>query len=71
MPNTYHIRIKKDYAAAIIEDLQKMDAVELLTDENTDIPDWQVELGRKELENIVSGNTELMPWSEAKKHLKP
>ena len=30
MPATYHIRIKKEYAAAIIEDLQKKDAVELV-----------------------------------------
>lgn len=66
MPNTYHIRIKKDYAAAIIEDLQKMDALELLNDDDTtDIPQWQIELVRKELQNIASGNTELMPWSEA------
>jgi hypothetical protein len=71
MPDTYHIRIKKEYAAAVIEDLQKMDAVELLTDENTAIPDWQIELGKKELENIVSGNTELKPWNETKKQLKP
>ena len=70
MADTYHIRIKKEYAAAIIEDLQKMDAVELLSDENTDIPDWQTKLGRKELENLISGNTELLPWNEAKKYLK-
>ena len=39
---TYHIKIKKDYAAAVIEDLQKMDAVELIID-NDDyvIPEWQ------------------------------
>jgi hypothetical protein len=71
MPDTYHIRIKKEYAAAVIEDLQKMDAVEVLIDANTDIPDWQIELGRKELKNIASGNTELLPWDETRKHLKP
>ena len=27
---TYHIRIKKNYAADVIKDLQKMEAVELL-----------------------------------------
>lgn len=70
MPNTYHIRIKKDYAAAIIEDLQKMDAVEFLSDESTDIPGWQIDLGRKELQNIANGTTELIPWSEAKKKLR-
>jgi hypothetical protein len=70
MPDTYHIRKKKKYAAAVIEDLQKMDAVEVLIDANTDIPDWQIELGKKELQNIASGNTELLPWDEAKKHLQ-
>ena len=34
---TYHIRIKKNYAAAIIKDLQKLDAVELLKE--APIPD--------------------------------
>jgi hypothetical protein len=67
MPDTYHIRIKKEYAAAIIEDLQKMDAVEVLIDANTDIPDWQIEIGREELKNIASGNTELLPWDETRK----
>ncbi|WAC10201.1 hypothetical protein [Dyadobacter pollutisoli] len=44
MALTYHIRIKKDYAASLIEDLQKMDAIELvkeLDDEN--VPAWQKE----------------------------
>jgi hypothetical protein len=70
MPDTYHIRIKKDYAAAVIEDLQKMDAVEFIADNSTDIPDWQMELGKKELQNIASGNTELLSWDEAKKQFK-
>jgi len=30
MPDTLYVRIKKDYAAAIIKDLQKLDAIELL-----------------------------------------
>jgi hypothetical protein len=36
---TYHIRIKKNYAADVIKDLQKMDAVELL--QEPPIPEWQ------------------------------
>jgi len=36
-----HLRIKKDYAEAIINDLQKLEAVELLSD---DIPAWQMDL---------------------------
>ncbi len=32
MSVTYHIRIKKDYATAIIEDLRKMEAVEVVSE---------------------------------------
>ena len=35
---SYHIRIKKEYASAIIEDLQQVDAIEIIEDQ---IPDWQ------------------------------
>ena len=37
---TYHIKIKKEYASAIIEDLQLIDAIEIVED---DIPQWQKE----------------------------
>ncbi|MEO6283097.1 MAG: hypothetical protein ABIN80_04030 [Dyadobacter sp.] len=44
MSVTYHIRIKKDYAASLIEDLQKMDAVELIKESDDEIvPAWQKE----------------------------
>ena len=39
MSATYHIRIKKEYATAIIEDLQKKDAVEFVPEEEAfDVP---------------------------------
>ena len=38
MAATYHIRIKKDYAIAVIEDLLKMDAVELIPEEHMTYP---------------------------------
>ena len=38
--NIYQIEIKKEYAAAIIEDLKQMDAIEIL---ETPIPRWQQE----------------------------
>lgn len=38
---TYHIRIKKNYAAAILKDLEKLDAVELKPEEDIVIPEWQ------------------------------
>lgn len=39
MEDILHIRIKKSYAAAIIKDLEKLDAVEVL--EEAPIPEWQ------------------------------
>jgi len=47
-PLTYHVRIKKSYAAAIIKDLQKIDALEVLPDDDTQaIPEWQKKEVRK------------------------
>lgn len=48
MPDTLHIRIKKDYAAAIIKDLEKMEALEMLSD--NDIPDWHIQIVTERLE---------------------
>ena len=43
MSTTFHIRIKKDYAFALIEDLQKVEAIEVIEEESYDcfeIQDW-------------------------------
>jgi hypothetical protein len=37
---TYHIRIKKDYASAIIEGLKQVDAIEIV---EVPIAEWQKE----------------------------
>ena len=50
MSETYHIRIKKDYATAVIEDLQKMKAVEVIREE--DIPEWQKKEVRRRAKEI-------------------
>lgn len=34
----YHIRIKKEYASAILEDLQQVEAIEIMEEP---IPEWQ------------------------------
>ena len=44
--NIYQIAIKKEYAAAIIEDLKLMDAIEIL---EQPIPAWQQEESMKRL----------------------
>lgn len=57
---TYHIRIKKEYAAAIIEDLQKKDAVELVPEEDAfDVPQWQKDEVRKRIDKYKN-NPELL-----------
>jgi hypothetical protein len=52
MKQTFHIRIKKDYAAAVIEGLQKMKAVELIEGEIDHIPEWQKKEVRRRLKEI-------------------
>ncbi len=61
MADTYHIKIKKDYAVAVIEDLQKMEAVELLPDIENEfhVPDWQTELGKEEVKKYYSSDISL------------
>jgi hypothetical protein len=34
----YHIKIKKEYASALIEDLRRVDAIEIIEEP---IPEWQ------------------------------
>ena len=42
MTGYYFLRVKKDYATAIIEDLEReLDAVELLDADDNNIPEWQ------------------------------
>lgn len=47
MQEVLHVRIKKDYAEAIIIDLQKMEAVEIISD---DVPAWQIDLVKERME---------------------
>ncbi len=47
MQSTYHIRIKKDYAASVIEDLLKMKAIEFLNSNEVIIPEWQKDVVSK------------------------
>lgn len=65
---TYHIRVKKNYAADIIKDLQKMDAVELL--EEPPIPDWQKKEVRKRLKDLQKKPSKAISWNESTKKIK-
>jgi hypothetical protein len=60
MSATYHIRIKKEYATAIIEDLQKKEALELIPEDQAfDVPLWQQEEVQKRIAQYKN-NPELL-----------
>ncbi len=62
MSDRLHLRIKKEYAAAMIEQLQKEEAIEIIEEDIPDIPQWQKEAVRKTLTHVQQ-NAELMqPW---------
>lgn len=65
---TYHIRIKKSYAADVIKDLQKMDAVELL--EEPPIPEWQKKEVSKRLKDLQKNPLKAVGWNDAAKKIK-
>ncbi len=65
---TYHFRIKKKYAADVIKDLQKMDAVELL--QEPPIPEWQKKEVRKRLKNLQKNPSKAVSWTETVKKIK-
>ncbi|PQJ09973.1 hypothetical protein CJD36_014840 [Flavipsychrobacter stenotrophus] len=68
--NTYHIVVKKEYASAIIEDLQKLDAVELIPESSFEIPHWQIEEVLKRKEYYKLHPEELVSWEDAQKMIK-
>ena len=68
MSETLHVRIKKNYAADIIKDLQKLDAVELLKE--PPIPEWQKKEVRKRVKDLKKNPSKAIGWSEATKKIK-
>jgi hypothetical protein len=70
MPDTIHIRIKKGYAAELIKDLIKADAVEAVEDDTVELTAGQKAALDKELEAIQQNPGYLLHWNEAKQKLK-
>ncbi|HRN58349.1 MAG TPA: addiction module protein [Agriterribacter sp.] len=68
MSDTLYIRIKKNYAADVIRDLQKLDAVELL--EEPPIPEWQKKEVRKRLKDLQKNPSKALSWNEASRKIK-
>ena len=59
-PQHIIIRIKKEYAAAIIEDLQKNEAVEFVPEEEAfEVPQWQKDEVRRRIAKYKN-NPELL-----------
>jgi len=66
---TYDNKGKRIGVFLPIEDwnlLKKIPAVEELSETEFLVPEWQMELGKKELQNLAKGDTELIDWEKAK-----
>lgn len=73
MPDTtLHIRIKKEYAAALIEDLIKVHAVEAVEEEEeaVELTAQQKEALDKELAAIAANPAYLQKWDDVKHRFK-
>ena len=70
MNETLHLRIKKEYAAAMIEQLKKEEAFEIIVEDIPDIPEWQKEAVRKTLARVQQSPELLQPWDIIKQKYK-
>ncbi|WP_462222177.1 hypothetical protein [Ferruginibacter sp.] len=70
MGDTYFIRIKKEYAADVIEDLQKMDAVEFINEENISIPQWQIDKVLEAKKKAKENPSLLIDWETVKQNIR-
>ena len=66
----YHIKVKKEYAAALIDDLIKVDAIEDIEHQNTQLPQWQKDALDKELKAIADNPGYLLKWDNVKNRFK-
>jgi len=70
MPEVLHVIIKKDYAASLMEHLQKEQAIEFVAEDTTDLPEWQKEAVRKTLQDVLRHPEQLQPWDIVKQKYK-
>ena len=72
MEEIVHLRIKKEYAAELIEDLIRAEALEPVTENDTDIPEWEKEAVRQTLRQVQEHPEQLQAWDLIKqKYKKP
>ena len=62
MEEIVHLRIKKQYAADLIEDLIKSNALETVEDPERDVTEWQKEAVRQTLLEIQQHPERLQSW---------
>ncbi|MFT3935609.1 MAG: hypothetical protein QM726_18420 [Chitinophagaceae bacterium] len=67
---TLHLRIKKEYAAALIEDLIKVDALESVEEETIGLSDAQKAALDNELQSIKNNPDYLLKWDNIKHRYK-
>jgi hypothetical protein len=67
MDEEYHIRVKKEYAASLIEHLRKENAIELIEQSDPEIPEWQKMATKEVLQQIKENPSLLQPWDTVKK----
>jgi hypothetical protein len=70
MEEIVHLRIKKEYAAELIEDLIRAKALEPVSDIDTDIPEWQKEAVRQTLRQVQEHPEQLQAWDLIKQKYK-
>lgn len=70
MEEIVHLRIKKEYAAELIEDLIQAKALEPVTENETDIPEWQKEAVRQTLRQVQEHPEQLQSWEVIKQKYK-
>ena len=68
MSDTMFVRIKKKYAAEILKDLEKLNAVELL--DEAPIPDWQKKEVKKRFKELKKDPSLGVSWDDAKERIK-
>ncbi|MEI9945037.1 MAG: hypothetical protein WDN26_12570 [Chitinophagaceae bacterium] len=70
MPDSFHLRIKKEYAAAVIEDLIKSDAVEKVEEAHIELTPAQKKALDKELDAVKNNPSYLKKWDDVKQQFK-
>ena len=70
MSEILHLIIKKDYAASLIQHLQRENAIEIIEEEVPQIPEWQKEAVRKTLAVAEQHPELLQQWDIVKQKYK-